>query len=294
LSGLGQEPEGIDWWNRDNDPSSRYPGQLHAILLDNQVDDDNIWLKHYAVDYFCVRDDDTDGDGVSDGDEVYLYNSSPLFADSDHDGVDDALDNCPFVSNPNQDDQDGDGVGDGCDVDRDGDGQSNGDEAACGSNPLDPGSVAPDLDADGTPDCVDEDDDGDGQSDADEIACGSDPLDAESLSPDFDGDAILDCLDPDDDDDGVVDEEDRCPGTLVPDPVIPSSGVLKRNRYSLLDDDLVFDRNAVGEDAAPAFTTIDTGGCNPSQIADALGLGRSHYESGLPRGVLEEWIGSQP
>jgi hypothetical protein len=50
-TGLGEEPEGIDWWNRDNAPGSPYAGQLHAILLDNQAGDDQIWLKHYRVDY---------------------------------------------------------------------------------------------------------------------------------------------------------------------------------------------------------------------------------------------------
>jgi len=49
-TGLGEEPEGIDWWDRDTVPHSRYRGQLHAILLDNQVGDDQIWLKHYRVD----------------------------------------------------------------------------------------------------------------------------------------------------------------------------------------------------------------------------------------------------
>src|SRR5688572_24760021 len=49
-TGLGQEPEGIDWWDRDNAAGSPYAGQLHAILLDNQAGDDQIWLKHYRVD----------------------------------------------------------------------------------------------------------------------------------------------------------------------------------------------------------------------------------------------------
>ena len=49
--GSGQEPEGIDWWDRDNAPGSPYAGQLHAILLDNDAGDDKIWLKHYRVDY---------------------------------------------------------------------------------------------------------------------------------------------------------------------------------------------------------------------------------------------------
>lgn len=78
----GQEPEGIDWWNQNDDPHARYPGQLHAILLDNQVDDDDVWLKHYTVDYFCMLEQDSDGDGTSDGDEVYEHNTHPLLAES--------------------------------------------------------------------------------------------------------------------------------------------------------------------------------------------------------------------
>ncbi len=52
-----QEPEGIDWWNRDNIPDSLYEGQLHAILLKQEASDDSIWLKHNMVDYSCVRDE---------------------------------------------------------------------------------------------------------------------------------------------------------------------------------------------------------------------------------------------
>ncbi len=76
-----QEPEGIDWWNQDNDPNARYEGQLHAILLSNDLSDDEIWLKHYEVNYFCMLDQDSDGDGISDGDEVYVYNTDPLVVD---------------------------------------------------------------------------------------------------------------------------------------------------------------------------------------------------------------------
>ncbi len=48
-----EEPEGIDWWDRDNAPYSRYRGQLHAILLDNDWGDDAIWMKHYRVGFSC-------------------------------------------------------------------------------------------------------------------------------------------------------------------------------------------------------------------------------------------------
>ncbi len=67
-----------------------------------------------------------------------------------------------------------------------------------------------DTDGDGTPDTVDNDDDNDGQSDVDEIACGSDPLNANSMSTDTDGDHQPDCVDTDDDNDGVLDGADNC------------------------------------------------------------------------------------
>ena len=82
--------------------------------------------------------------------------------------------------------------------------------------------------------------------------------------------------------------------TLLPDPVIPKSGALGKNRYALLDEDLVFDRNAVGQGDLPPYTTTETGGCNASQIADALGLGKSHYENGITKSVLDAWIASAP
>jgi hypothetical protein len=173
----GQEPEGIDWWNRDRDPGSTYPGQLHAILLDNDAGDDSVWLKHYRVVNLCTYTDDTDNDGLPDGDETYAYNTHPLIADTDRDG------------------------------------QSDGHELHCGSNPLDADSLAPDADGDDIPNCVDADDDNDGQSDADEAACGSNSRDSTSLAPDFDGDLRPDCVDADDDNDGTSDTADLCAAT---------------------------------------------------------------------------------
>jgi hypothetical protein len=70
-----------------------------------------------------------------------------------------------------------------------------------------------DNDSDGTGDNADTDDDDDGQSDIDETACGSDPLNAGSTSSDVDNDGIPDCVDSDDDDDGVDDGDDVCPNT---------------------------------------------------------------------------------
>lgn len=68
-----------------------------------------------------------------------------------------------------------------------------------------------DTDSDGILNCDDLDDDGDGQSDTDEIACGTDPLDANSFTADTDGDGITDCFDPDIDGDGCLNEQDAFP-----------------------------------------------------------------------------------
>jgi chitodextrinase len=68
------------------------------------------------------------------------------------------------------------------------------------------------------------DEDGDGYSNADEIANGSDPCSGAIRPPDFDGDHISDLLDPDDDNDGIPDIQDPFPldptnGHSVPFPV---------------------------------------------------------------------------
>jgi len=136
--------------------------------------------------------------------------------------------------------------------DNDGDGQTNADETACGSDPLNAASRAADNDSDNSPDCVDADDDNDGvadssdncpvnananqanndgdaqgnvcdadddndgQTDADETACGSNPLSAASKATDTDNDNRPDCVDPDDDNDGVLDTADNCPLVVNP------------------------------------------------------------------------------
>src|SRR5678815_1421326 len=101
----------------------------------------------------CIRDSfhtdptksDTDGDGISDSDEVsgptYQNGEGPLNPDVDADGICDGPatvsddsgeicnagpsgtgDNCPIVKNEDQADGDGNGRGDACDGDMDGDG----------------------------------------------------------------------------------------------------------------------------------------------------------------------------
>ncbi|HMO52520.1 MAG TPA: hypothetical protein PKE26_09045 [Kiritimatiellia bacterium] len=119
---------------------------------------------------------DSDNDGVSDWDEIFLYGTDPLSDDSDGDGLldgeevngtkwgiwsdplnpdtdgDGILDGCdPYVNSP-QGDQDGDGLPDELDPDIDNDGISNDDELILGTNPYNP-----DTDCDGVPDGEDAD-----------------------------------------------------------------------------------------------------------------------------------------
>src|SRR5262249_43150974 len=58
---------------------------------------------------------DTDGDGISDGDEVHKYHTNPLNPDTDGDGMSDA-EEIRLGTNPLNPDTDGDGIPDGIEV----------------------------------------------------------------------------------------------------------------------------------------------------------------------------------
>ena len=106
---------------------------------------------------------DTDGDGVSDGDEVELLGTDPLVSDTDGDGLTDG-EECDLGTDPLSEDTDEDGLPDGwenlygldplsgeddhgANGDYDHDGISNAAELAAGTNP-----GAPDTDNDGVDD----------------------------------------------------------------------------------------------------------------------------------------------
>ncbi len=135
---------------------------------------------------------DTDGDGLTDGDEVKKYNTNPLKADSDGDGLSDKDEIMIYKTDPNKADTDGDGLSDGDEVlkyhtdplkaDTDGDGLSDGDEVL--KYHTDP--LKADTDGDGLSDGdevlkyhtdpLNKDTDGGSVDDGTELARGTDPL----------------------------------------------------------------------------------------------------------------------
>ncbi len=128
---------------------------------------------------------DTDGDGLSDGDEVLKYKTDPLKADTDGDGLTDGEEVLKYKTDPLKADTDGDGLTDGDEVlkyktdplkvDTDGDGLSDGDEVL--KYKTDP--LKADTDGDGLTDGeevlkyktnpLNKDTDGDGLTDSEEV-----------------------------------------------------------------------------------------------------------------------------
>jgi MYXO-CTERM domain-containing protein len=155
-------------------------------------------------------DDDSDDDGLIDGDEVDTYETDPMDADSDDGGVDDGTE-IGDGTDPN------DGVDDGATYDPDEDGLTNAEEVAEGTDAGDPDSDDDGL-LDGEEvhehetDPNDADSDDGGIDDGTEVGDGTDPNAEGDDDPDDDGldnageDAAgSDRADEDSDDDGLLD-----------------------------------------------------------------------------------------
>lgn len=154
-------------------------------------------------------DDDTDGDGFDDEEEV-LGGSDPLDRDDlpDHDPQDPDRDGLPTPFEEQ--------LGTDPDVaDTDGDGYSDGLEFQSGSDPLDPGSTPQDRDGDGIPDGFEDlfgTDPSDPDSDGDGIPDGEEDSDGDGLTDEEEIEQGTDPHDPDTDDDGVDDGDEVAAG----------------------------------------------------------------------------------
>jgi hypothetical protein len=214
-----EEPEGADWWNRDAGPAAPgIGGQLQVIMLDNDVFEDDLYFKHYDVNYSCIAAGDEDEDGLTNGAEIYDTGTDPRDADTDDDQLPDGLELEGLETDPLVADSDGDGTADG-DEDADGDGVANGAEVNThGTDPLDA-----DTDTDGLTDGeeidehgsdpLDADSDDDGLTDGAEVEDhGTSPTDADtdddSLDDGLEVDHGTDPLDSDSDGDGLLDGKD--------------------------------------------------------------------------------------
>ncbi|MEQ3451351.1 LPXTG cell wall anchor domain-containing protein [Enterococcus cecorum] len=209
----------------------------------NDLDGDGLSNEEEQAHGTDPKNQDSDGDGLKDGEEVHSEKpSDPNKADTDGDGLNDAEEKAAGTD-PKNPDSDGDGLKDGEEVhsekpsdpnkaDTDGDGLNDAEEKAAGTDPKNP-----DSDGDGLKDGEEVhsekpsdpnkvDTDGDGLNDAEEKAAGTDPK-----NPDSDGDGLKDGeevhsekpSDPnkvDTDGDGLNDAEEKAAGT---DPKNPDS-----------------------------------------------------------------------
>ncbi len=182
-------------------------------ILDQLADSDGDGLtdlEEIMIYHTDPNNPDTDGDGLTDGDEVRIYGTNPLNPDTDGDGLTDGDEVHKYHTNPRLADTDGDGLTDGEEVlkyhtdplarDTDGDGISDYDEIhKYHTDPL-----KKDTDGDGLTDYEEvfiyhtnpllKDTDGDGIDDGTEVKV----LHTNPLSTDTDGD-------------GIPDDQDGCP-----------------------------------------------------------------------------------
>jgi hypothetical protein len=95
----------------------------------------------------------------------------------------------------------------------------------------------------------------------------------------------------DEDDDGVTDSFDLCPGTSIPEAVVPSNGEVLVNHFALFDGDTMFDTTEpFGEGPGNSYDTADTLGCSCEQIIAEQGLGQGHVKHGCSIEVMDDWV----
>ncbi|MFC1696623.1 6-bladed beta-propeller, partial [Pseudomonadota bacterium] len=94
----------------------------------------------------------------------------------------------------------------------------------------------------------------------------------------------------DDDGDFLGASIDLCPGTTLPEGVPTKQ--LGKNRWALIDGDLVFDTSPASNPVEATFTIAGTKGCSCEQIIKVLGLGEGQSKFGCSSSVMNSWIES--
>lgn len=184
-----------------SDPLDTSSTQLTVLTQSGDADDDGVTNNKEVEEETDPARKDTDGDGLSDREELYAVGSSPTQPDTDGDGLSDGVEVSNHETDPTTNDSDGDGLTDPEELNKhdtdpnsiDTDGDSLNDHEEVNEHETDPNS---------------KDTDGDGLEDDEELTLGTDPLD-----DDTDNDGLEDGaevpetspLDPDTDDDGLED-----------------------------------------------------------------------------------------
>jgi outer membrane protein OmpA-like peptidoglycan-associated protein/outer membrane protein W len=152
--GSGKSLAQTDWY-----PTARFGVSFYlGGGDDDDNDNDGLSNREEKIYHTNPNNADTDGDGLSDGEEVNRYKTDPRKVDSDGDGLTDGDEVRIYGTNPNLVDTDADGLSDGSEVlqyhtnplkaDTDDDGLTDGEEVLrYKTNPL-----KPDTDGDGLTD----------------------------------------------------------------------------------------------------------------------------------------------
>lgn len=210
----------------------------------------------YLYELGPVGDVDTDGDGLTDGDETTIYGTDPLLADTDGDGLTDGEEVNIYLTDPLLADTDGDNLQDGLEVSLQAFGNC-------------PNPLLADSDGDGLTDDIevyyaplldpcDADMDDDGLSDGNENLLGTDPT-----NPDTDGDGLLD---------GTEVDMAHAQGGSCPNPLLADS-----------DGDTLSDG---------AELSGGTDLCNPDTDGDGANdaVDPTPTVPGVSSGVIEDWL----
>ena len=240
-------------------------GLVKTDPLDNDTDVDGLSDGLEVQMLLNPISEDTDGDLITDYDEIYKYNTDPRTRDSDGDFISDYDEIFEFRTDPTSNDTDKDGLTDGEEV-------YGINITAIGLRQMDPFSN--DTDDDKLSDYeevyvyhtdpTDSDTDGDGLSDYEEISIGTQPT-----LDDTDGDGLIDGketligtdpLNPDSDDDGLED------GTEVAGISIEGIGVRKTDPLrDDTDSDGLTDSREVELGTDPTSSDTDNDGLSDKQ-----------------------------